>query len=544
MSLGFFAACQKSEEKKGEAQSVYDGPTVKNDWLVMWLPANPSMLNPILSTDAYARSVEDMIFDSLIAYDVETGDPVGRLAESWTISDDGLTYQFKLREGLKFSDGKPLTAEDVKFSFDLIKNPNVNAAHLQNYFKNLKSTEVISPLEVKFNLSEPYFRNLIMLGLAQILPKHLYSEGDFNKSPLNRAPVGSGPYKLLKWDSGRSIELDRNPDWWGLNVDYWKDRYNFNKILFRIITEDNVAAMALKKGEIDMLEPTPHQYIKDFDNKEITDRLHRLKYSTDDGNGYRYIGWNLKKPLFASTKVRRALAHALPREELNEKMYQGLLNLSVGPFPQGSEKLDPSVKPIPYDLEIAKKLLEEEGWKDSDGDGILDKDGKKFEFEILFVAQVPEVERIALVYQQALKQLGIKMNIKTLEWTVFLKDVMAANFDSVMMAWGSSLDSDPYQIWHSSQIESGGSNRIAYSNPRVDAILEQARVTLDKKKRNELYQEFSRIMAEETPYLFVFERPNLMIVSNRFEDVLPVGKLGLDSTRIFTPTGREKYKSQ
>ncbi len=524
--------------------SAYDGPTVKNDWLVMWLPANPSMLNPILSTDAYARSVEDMIFDSLISYDATSGEPVGRLAESWTISSDGLTYRFKLREGLTFSDGKPLTAEDVKFSFDLIKNPKVDAAHLQNYFKNLQSTEVLSALEVKFNLSEPYFRNLIMLGLAQILPKHLYGEGDFNKSPLNRAPVGSGPYKFLKWDTGRSIELDRNNDWWGLKVDYWKDRYNFNKILFRIITEDNVAAMALKKGDIDMLEPTPHQFIQDFSGRQITDRFHRLQYSTEDGNGYRYIGWNLRRPIFQSTKVRRALAHALPREELNEKMYEGLLKLSVGPFPQGSDKLDPNVKPIPYDLEAAKKLLEEEGWRDTDGDGVLDKDGRRFEFEILFVAQVPEVERIALVYQQSLSQLGIKMNIKTLEWTVFLKQVMDAQFDALMMAWGSSLDSDPYQIWHSSQIESGGSNRIAYSNPRVDKILEEARKTLDRNKRNELYQEFSRIMAEESPYLFVFERPHLTIVSNRFEDVLPIGKLGLDSAKMFSPPGRERYKSQ
>ncbi len=232
---------------------------------------------------------------------------------------------------------------------------------------------------------------------------------------------------------------------------------------------------------------------------------------------------------------------ALPRESLSQTLFDGKAILSVGPFPQGSPKVDPSVKPWPYNLTKALELLEEEGWKDSDGDGFLDKNKQKFSFELLFVSQAADVERIAVTYQESLKRLGVELRLKTLEWTVFLKQAQERKFDSVMMAWGSSLDSDPYQIWHSSQAEKGGSNYVSFKNERVDQILEEARKTLDREKRNELYREFTRIVADEAPYLFIFERPLLAIVSKRFEGVLPVGKLGLDTSKYYTPKGREKY---
>jgi peptide/nickel transport system substrate-binding protein len=198
------------------------------------------------------------------------------------------------------------------------------------------------------------------------------------------------------------------------------------------------------------------------------------------------------------------------------------------------------VKPIAYDIARAKDLLREDGWTPG-ADGILEKNGQKFKFDFLFGAGIPEHERVALIYQQPLKQIGIQMNLKTLEWTVFLKQITEGSFDAVYMAWTSSLDGDPFQIWHSSQAVKGGSNRIAFKNARVDELLEEARRTLDRTKRNALYMEFSKILADEQPYTFVFERPNMMIMDKRFEGVLPVGKLGLDSSRWFTPIGREKY---
>lgn len=535
---------QQDNQEASNTYKKYDGPVVKNDWSTSWLSANPQILNPMLSTDVYSTPIVGLVFDTLISFRPDNAEPIGKLAKSWKISKDGLVYDFFLKEGVKFHDGVELTAEDVKFSFERIKDPKINAAHLQNYFKNFDRVEAVSKYHVRFTMTTAYFRNLIMLGLFEIMPKHIYGKGDFNTLEANRKPLGSGPYIFSKWDQGRLIELSLNKNYWGLQDPYFKDRNNFLKQRFRIITENTVAALALKKGEIDQLSPTPEQYLNDFTGKDFESRFHKLKYSTDDGAGYGFIAWKLDHPLFNSKEVRQALAMAMPRQEINEKIYQGIRTLAVSPFPTGSLKLDPTLKPIQFDLETAKQKLASAGWKDSNNDGVLEKDGKDFRFDLLFTAQNAESERIALVYQQSLKKLGIELNIRTLEWTVFIKQVREGSFDAVMLGWGSSLDSDPYQIWHSSQFGGGGSNFNGFKNKEVDALLEKARVTLDRDERNKLYQQFSKIVADEAPYLFLFEKPSLYIVTKRFENVLPIGKLGPDSDHFFTPPGREIYQEK
>ncbi len=516
---------------------------VKNDRLVLWLQANPQTLNPITASDAYSSSITRSVFDSLLRYDTFTGEPEGLIASSWTISDDGLTYVFKLRENILFHDGAPLTAEDVKFSFDLIKNPKVDAAHLQNYFASLESVTVKDQYTVEFKLKSKYFRHLIMLGLAEILPKHIYSKGNFNTHPNNRNPIGSGPYQFVRWDNGRSIQLKRFNRYWGDQDNHFKNFNNFKEVLYRIILDDRVALMALRKKEIDTLTPTPFMWVNDLTSPEVEKNFYKLKYTTNDGNGYRFIGWNLTHPLFESKSVRQALAYAMPRDLINEKLYKGLLIPSIGPFPKGSDKADPALEPYPYDTKKASTLLAEEGWQDSDKDGLLDKNGKTFTFELIFGSGSPEVERIVLIYQQSLKEIGIDMKIRMLEWTVLLKQIDEKKFDALMMAWGSSLDSDPYQIWHSSQSVPGGSNRVSFHHERVDTILALARETLDREKRNELYREFSRIIADESPYLFLFERPSLLLVDRRIQNVEPLGRLGSDSSRWFVPLGMERIKN-
>lgn len=541
----FLSSCKsnsKSSASPGASTTAkIDMTPVKNDWNISLLEANPEMLNPILSTDGYSPSVYGPIFDGLVRWNPTTGEPEGAIAESWTISKDGLQYDFNIRKGVLFHDGKELTAEDVKFTFDKIKDPKVDAGHLQNYFASLSKVEVLDPYKVRVTVNQTYYRNLIMLGLTNIMPKHIYGVGDFNSNPANRQPIGAGPYVFSKWETGRLIELKRFDKYWGLKDEKTKNLYNFEKLLFRIITDQSVAVMALKKGDIDSMEPTTTQYLKDFADPSIEEKFYKLKYETDDGNGFNFIGWNLELPLFSQKEMRRALAYAMPRDEINKKVFNGFRTLAVGHFPPASPRSDPKIVPIPYDLEKAKSLFTQMGWKPN-SKGQLEKNGKPFKFELLFVTGNTDAERIALIYQQTLKQLGIEMNIRTLEWTVFLKQVHGHKFDSIMMSWGSSLESDPYQLWHSSQSKPGGSNYMSYKNAEVDKILEEARHTLDKDKRNAMYQKFSAIVAEDAPYLFLFARPNLFVGTKRFQNVLPVPKLGLDSSAWFTPIGMEKYK--
>lgn len=542
LTLTAIIACKNRNSSPDQLTSAEATNPVVNDWIVFWLEANPEILNPVLSTDIYSQKVQDFVFDTLISFDVKTTEPEPKLAESWKVSEDGLTYDFFLRKSAKFHDGQPVTAEDVKFSYDAILDPKIDSGPARNYFANLKKIEVVGPHHIRFTMSEPYFRNLIVLGLNQIMPKHIYGKGDFNTNAVNRAPIGSGPYKFGKWETGRVIELDRFEDYWGKDVPEWKDRYNFKRVIFRIINDPSVAVMALKKREIDAMEPTSSQFIRDFNDPDFETKFYKLQFETEDGDGFGYIGWNLRQPRFASRKTRLALAHLMPRDAINQKLYNGTRILSAGPWPRRNPKMNPQIEPVPFDAEKAKELLAEDGWKDTDNDGYLDKDGKKFSFELLFPAGSSDGEKIALIYQQALKDAGIELNIRTLEWTVFMKNIYDAKFDAYLMGWGSSRDSDPYQIWHSSQIGNKGSNRIAFKNDRADKLMEEARRTLDTEKRNALYHEFTKIVADEAPYLFLFERPSLYIASRRFERVVPPGRLGLDSSYWYTPLGRERYK--
>ncbi|TVQ79279.1 MAG: hypothetical protein EA369_04920 [Bradymonadales bacterium] len=543
VTLFFVSSCQRSDQSESvwRDASTYEGPAVKNDWMVTQIGASPSILNPVLSSDLYATQVEDWIFDQLIRPNYQTGEPIGSLASSWTVSENGLTYDFFIRENAKFHDGTPLTAEDVRFSFDIIKDPNVDAAHLQNYYAALDRVEVIGPHHLRFHMNDRYYRNLIVLGTTKIMPKHIYGEGNFNQNPANRAPVGSGPYRFLRWDTGRMIELERTEDWWGTEVPYWKDRYNFDRILVRIITENSVASMATRRGEIDVIEPLPEQFVDDFSSPEIEERFYRLQFSTMDGAGYRYVGWNLKKEVFSDRRVRQALAHAFPADLINQRVFKGIMRQAVGPFPKASPKTHPDLKPYAFDEARAAQLLDEAGWKRPNPGALRQKDGKNFEFGFMYVANNPTLDRLALIYQRTLADLGIRMNLRTLEWTVFLENMNDGNFDAIMLSWSSSWDSDPFQIWHSTQYANRGSNRIAFSNKRVDQLLEKARITLDREERNLLYQEFTKIIHEETPYLFVFERPELLIVNRRMQGVEPVGKMGPDIPAFFTPPGFERY---
>jgi len=543
LSFNLSACKKRSNQSSSNAGENYKGAAVKGDWKVEWLTANPENLNPIVSSDGYARDVTGNIFDTLLSFDVDSGEPVARLAEAWSVSKDGLIYEFKLRKDVQFQDGKPMTGEDLKFTFDIIMNPKTDAASLRNYMADVKSCDLIDPYTVRFTMKRPYFRNLIVLGLFEVLPKHIYGVGNINTNPANRAPIGTGPYKFSKWETGRLIELVRDPNWWGNKSDYWKGRHNFDKILFRVITEQAVAAMAFKKGEIDSLEPTPTMFLNDFVGDDFEKTHYRVSYTTEDGNGYRYIGWNLKRPLFQSKELRLALAHLMPREEINSKMFNNLLTPAVSIFPAKSSMTDPSLKAVPYDKKKASELLAQAGWKEKDKDGYLTKDGKRLSFEILFSTGSAEAERIALIYQQSLKEVGVDMRIRTIEWTVFLKQRQERKFDALMMSWTSSLDGDPYQVWHSSQEAGQGSNVGSYSNNHADELMERARSTLDRAERNKLYQDLSKTIFDDQPYLFLFERPHLWVGTKRFAGVLPVGKIGMDAAKWFSPPGSEKYKA-
>jgi peptide/nickel transport system substrate-binding protein len=508
-----------------------DAQPADGDWLMIHLAGEPAHLNPITATDVPALAVNAYIFESLLETDNETLAVKPRVAESWEISPDHLTYTFKLHKNVNFSDGALLTARDVKFTFEKLMDPTTDAPHLRNYYQDVTSCEALDDYTVRFSCKKPYFKHLRMLGGLEILPRHLYAEGDFNKHPNNRKPVGSGPYVFEDWQTGLQITLSRNEK-------YWKEKPHLLKRVFKFITNLNAAFQVLQRQEVDYMNLTPELWTNRASKPEFEIKFNKYKYY---GAFYTYIGWNLRHPQFQDEMVRRALTMLLNRPLILETIYYGLGKQVTGEFFVESPEYDASIAPWPFDPQQAKQLLEAAGWVDSNGDGVREKDGIPFRFELIIRSGSAEDEEVATVFQEELKRAGIEMNIRYLEWATLLERVDSRNFDAVRLGWsGPPIEGDPYQVWHSSQAEKG-SNFVGFHNAEADRIMEAARLEFDQDKRVALYHRFDAILHDEQPYTFMFCIQELEALDRRFHGVT-VYKFGLDPREWWVPVDRQRYR--
>ncbi|MDY0031226.1 MAG: peptide-binding protein [FCB group bacterium] len=514
----------------GGAPAETGGEPVYGDWLITRMPAETENLNPYTSSDAYASRINEFIFESLLDRDNETLEMIPRLAETWEISEDKLMYTFTLHEGTVFSDGTPLTTEDVKFSFETIKDPKVDAPHLRNYYQDVTACEIVDARTVRFVCSKPYFRHIVMLGGLEIIPKHIYGTGDFNTHPNNRKPIGSGPYILEKWDPGQQMVLAENPVYWGKRP--W-----LAKRVYRIILSDGPALQALTAGQLDTMGLTPEQWVRQTGSRRFTEQFNKYSFYAPY---YNYVGWNSRRPQFSDKRVRRALTMLLNREDIRDKIFHGLAIIVTGNAFVDSPEYNKNIQPWPYDPEQAKKLLSEAGWVDTDGDGVRDKDGTAFRFELIIKNDSPEAEQIGTIFQNELKRAGIEMSLRPLEWATFLQQVDARKYDACILAWSMPPDFDPYQVWHSSMAEGTGSNFVGFNNAEADQIMETARQTFDRDERITLYHRFHEILHEEQPYTFLFCSKSLLAVDKRFHGIV-MYPFGPDSREWWVPRELQRY---
>jgi peptide/nickel transport system substrate-binding protein len=477
------------------------------------------------------------IFEGLLEYDPDTFTLRPHIAEEYTVSDDGLEIYFRIREDACFSDGVPVTADDVIFTYETIVNPGVDAASIANYFRDVDRVEKLSEREVKFVMKQVYFKSLEFVSLGGstgILPKHVYEFEDptqFNKRISD--PVGSGPYVFEQWDVGNQIILRRNENYW------WK-KPKIGKIVYKFITNDTAAVQAIRSGDIDYMRPLPDQFADLRDDASFTEKTDCLSY-WHPGVGYFWIGWNQDRPFFADRRVRLALTHLVDRERIRTYLLKvPEAEIPTGPFYLFGPQSDPNVRPWPYDPETARELLDEAGWVDHDGDGIRDRDGVPFRFRYMIVGGTPLHEQMSKLVKDSFAESGIDVIPDPFEWSVFIQRVQDRQFDAVNMAWGGGLAGDPYQVWHSSQIGSGGSNYVGFNNAEADALMEEARRTLDDSKRNAMFHAFHRIIHYEQPYTFVYTRPEQRFLDRRFENV-KIHLLGLDEREWYVPLDKQKY---
>lgn len=490
------------------------------------LNSEPDTFSPLNASSYVSREVYEYVVEGLLYWNPETNLPEPELAESFEVSKDGLTYTFKLRKEAKWDDGKPVTAEDVKFSFDSVKDPAFKAAHRMPYYDNLDRVEVVDPQTVKIIMKKKYFKNLEVVGTegySPILPKHIY--GDPNK----RMPIairGSGPYKVESYNRGKNITIVRVKDWWGDKVENQKSFGKFEKLVFRFIKDENLELEMAKKGDI--------QFIKDmgaevFEKKAVGapfgKELKKIQVENKRPKPWGFVAWNHKNVLFQDKDVRTALSHLLNRKLLMDKFTFNKSTYGVGPYSYNSPYTPSDIKPIMFDPNKAKELLAKAGWKDEDKNGILEKtiDGNKKEFRFSLLLSNRDVEKYFTIYKEDLKKAGIDMEIKLIEWNTFTRLLDEQNFEATTLSWaGGSPEEDPKQIWHSASAIKGGSNFISYKNPEVDKIIDTAREEMDPAKRKVLWQKFARIIAEDQPYTFMFNRKfELYVVSSKIGAVKP-----------------------
>jgi len=517
------------------ANAKYFDPAAESgDRILYAIQADSGNLNAVVSNDYTVSQYWGLTMDSLAAPDyADPNDYKGQLAESWSLSDDHLVWRIKLRRGVLWHDftdpvtkkewkNVEVTAEDFKFYLDVIKDEKVDAVPLRGYLSGIKEIRVLNDYEFEVIWDKPYFLSKdITLGLIP-LPRHFYKpDGVFDGTAFNedaernKMIVGCGPYQFVRWENGRRVLFRRFEKYYGRSLGIMPP---IREIGYEVIKHPGTRLQALKSKDIDMLNLQPEQWIGHTSGREFGENgfLDKVRYPA---HAYSYIGLNLKNPLFQDRRVRQALSHLVDRERIIRDVFSGLTRSTSGPFFMDSPAYDKTIKPYEFSVAKAKGLLAEAGWRDTDGDGIADKDGEKFRFSILFPNSSTAYQKMLPILREDMAKAGILMESLSLEWSVVEERLNKRKFDACMIAWSTGTRPDPFQLWHSSTADLPfSSNFISFRNAEADRLIEEIRKEFDDGKRTELYHQFHRLIHEEAPYLFLFSPENLLAVSRRYRN--------------------------
>jgi peptide/nickel transport system substrate-binding protein len=462
-----------------------------------------SVLNPILSTDTTSSAVEGVIFTGLVKVN-EKLEMIPDLAERWTVSKDGRIWTFYLRKDVKWHDGAPFTAEDVKFTFDSILNPKINSVRRSDFIINGRPIifKVLDKHTLQAILPEPFAPFLIHMAMG-IIPKHLLENTDINTAGFNRHPIGTGPFVFKEWQSGDHVTVTANPN-------YYLGKPLLSAINYKIIPDENSQLVALEAGEIDDTGIPP----KDYSRMKTVKGIKVFEY---DELLYTYLGLNLANPKFQDKRIRQALAYATDKNQLVSLIFRGLATPAYAPSAPISWAYSDAVPKYSYDPEKAKRLLKE-------------ANAEKLEFTILVNQGNNEREKAAVVLQQQYKKVGVKVSVRVMEWSALLKIINAPkdpkDFDAVIIGWALGLDPDAYSIWHSSQYPKGF-NFIKYQNPEVDKLLSEGRTTMEKSARKKVYAKLWKLIADDQPYVFLWYPKAVEGVSEKVGGLAKPGPAGL-----------------
>ena len=490
------------------------GKPAHGDTFIEALTGNISGLIPNVLSDGASFEVGSLIYSGLVTRDRDLN-LIGELAESWRFSKDCLDLTFQLRRNVRWHDGEPFTAADVVFTYETMIHPKTPTAYRED-FRAVESVEAPDPYTVHVRYKQPYAKALQSWGLW-MLPKHVLEpyvrSGRLREAPQNRSnPVGTGAYRFKEWKPGEKVVLVENPD-------YFEGRPYISRVVYRIIPSQATIFLELKAKGVDSAGLTALQFKRQTEYPAFRKAYHKYEYPA---NAYTYLGFNLKDPRFADRRVRQAFAHAIDKHEIIDGVLLGLGREATGPYKPGTWAYNPNVATFAYDMNKARALLAEAGWKEKNADGVLVRNGQPFAFELLTNQGNDERKKVAEILQASLKELGVQVDIRVIEWASLLKEyIKKRRFEAIILGWGIGLDPDQYEIWHSSKTGPDELNHISYANHEVDALLEQGRKSCHQEERKKAYTRLQEILAEDQPIIFLFFRDALPVVSSRVRGIVP-----------------------
>ena len=478
----------------GSAACGGAGPRDGDAPLILGYAAELQTLNPLVSTDQNANDlIYNLLFTPLVAYD-STYRVQPWLAESWELEADHVV--FRLRDDVSWHDGTRVTAQDVKFTFDLAKDTATGSPLGAVYLADIRGAEVLDDRRIRFELA----------GGAQPLesffwppvPRHLLEgvePSEMSRHPFGRSPVGSGPYRFIRWQAGEQLVFEANPDF----PPDLGGTPPIRRVLYRIVPERTTLLAEFVRGDVDLYGPLGPSEV------ERVERAPGVQLIAFPWRMFTYIGWNTRRAPLQKAEVRRAMALALDRAKLIEAILGGRGQLASGPVPPW-HPLSPDLEGLPHDPDSAAVLLSGLGWVDADGDGVRERDGRRLEFTLLTVGASPVLSDVAQIVQAQLARIGVAVEPQLLEWQTVLGRHRARDFDAVLTNW--VLDNfrvDPRPLFHSSQSEREGSaNRSSYANPVADSLMELGVRLEDEQTARQVWGEFGRLLQRDQPITFLF----------------------------------------
>jgi peptide/nickel transport system substrate-binding protein len=488
-------ACQKGDRE------AFTGE--RGGELVVGSLDEPTTLNPIYPPLGKSIGVDELLFLSLYGRNSE-GKIVPQLAYSWEYAEDFRAITFYLRKDVKWSDGADFTAEDVAFTFDLIKNPEVGSP-LAASVRFIDSVKVINPYKICFYFSRVYADELLDAGLRP-LPKHILKDvTDIRNADFNRSPIGNGPYVLESWERGQKMIL-------AANENFYRGEPPLEKVHFWFASGEEALAVEMLEGNIDIVtDVSPSLYERIKDNEDID-------LIIKPGNTYTYIGWNLSRPLFGDLKMRRALTAAIDRERLVNEVILDLADIAKGPIPPTSWAFDEELGTHAFDPEQARQLLDELGWKLPRNRNVRRKDREQLRFILITNKENPIRIAIANFVAANLAEVGIQVTTEFLDTPTFIARLIEGDFDAFILGWSVKDRIDPTMVWNSDP-EKGKFNLVSYRNSRVDSMIDMGLLTLDRRETKKIWAEFQRIIAEEIPNTFLFYPKEISAANRRVKGI-------------------------